>query len=399
MARKAFTDRFIASLKPPKTGQVDWYDAKTSGLGIRVSHGGTRAFFIKYTHQGRQRRRSLGRYPELKLADARKLALAHKHELVVERRDPAEREKAERAALTFAELVDKYVEWAMANKRSWGEDARTLRKYFKPWEQRKATDIQREDLSTRANEIKDRHGPIMANRAFALIGRLYRWGYDSALIPPHNPQSMLRKPAKEKPRDRTYNEAELRVLWEAFGEMGVTGAAYKFALVTGVRINEAARMERNEIGNGPANFEGGVWTVPAGRSKNGNAHVVPLSDLALRILEDVPHTSDKYVFSISSPEKPIALGSRTRSRARKLSGVKDFRPHDMRRTVRTNVTPLGFPPHVGDRIMNHIQTGVRGIYDRHGYLAEKANFLNAWARYLEGITGEADTVVQLSRPA
>jgi hypothetical protein len=67
--------------------------------------------------------------------------------------------------------------------------------------------------------------------------------------------------------------------------------------------------------------------------------------------------------------------------------------------VRTNVTPLGFPPHVGDKIMNHIQTGVRGIYDRHEYLAEKSDFFNAWSQYLEGVVGESENVVPLTRPA
>lgn len=396
MARRPFTDRFIASLKPPPSGQVDWYDAKTPGLGVRISYGGSRTFFLKYqTPDKRQRRKSLGRYPAIKLADARKLALAHKHELVMERRDPVERERAERGSLTFSGLVDEYIKWAKKHKRSWREDERALRKYFRSWEKRRAVDIQREDLSTRSNEIKERHGPIMANRAFALIGRLYRWGYDNAKIPPHNPQHMLKKPAKEIARDRIFNEDELQKLWRAFDEMGVAGAVYKFALATGARINEAARMERNEIGDGPPGFDGKIWTLPAARSKNGRAHVVPLSGLALGILGSAPRVSEHYVFSVSSPNKPIAMGTRTRHQARKYSGVADFNPHDLRRTLRTNATPLGFPADIGDRVLNHIQSGVRGVYDRYGYLPEKAALLDAWARYLEGIAGESENVVQI----
>ena len=60
MPQKKFTDRTISNLKPPKEGQDDYFDTATPGFGIRVSYGGSKSWFVKYVHKGRQRRMTLG---------------------------------------------------------------------------------------------------------------------------------------------------------------------------------------------------------------------------------------------------------------------------------------------------------------------------------------------------
>ena len=91
MPRKNLTDRTVAALHPPTSGQVDWYDAKNPRFGIRLSYNGTRTWFLfdKDLQTGKRRRVTLGRYPEVKLADARKLALGHKHALTVDMPSPS----------------------------------------------------------------------------------------------------------------------------------------------------------------------------------------------------------------------------------------------------------------------------------------------------------------------
>ena len=83
---------------------------------------------------------------------------------------------------------------------------------------------------------------------------------------------------------------------------------------------------------------------------------------------------------------------------RDVSGVKDFRSHDLRRTFATNLTQLGFSRFIVDRLLNHAEAGVGKVYDRHDYLKEKTEAAEAWGRHIEGIIGGSPKVVQMVQP-
>ena len=403
MPQIKFTDRTIASLKPPKQGQVDYFDANTPGFGVRVSYGGTKAWFVKYVHNGRQRRMTLGQYPAVKLAKAKELTLAAKSELVVEKQDPALRKKADRAALTFKELADLYLDEHASKKRSGKEDKRILNKYFVGWHPRKAMEIERGEIVERLQEIKRDHGPVMANRCLACVRKVYSWALRNAKLPlAFNPALRLDAPGEETSRDRVYTDEEIKPLWAAFGDFGISGVVFKMCLVTGQRLNEVARMEWREI-------DGDRWTLPSARTKNKRVHVVPLSELALDLLGEQRPLSENWVFpSPKGKDQPITNtvkavrgnnGKKKPGRnSRAKSGVKDFTPHDLRRTLSTGLTKLGFTRFIVDRLLNHVEPGVGGVYDRHDYLKEKTEAMDAWGRYLRGLVGEAKKVVQL-RPS
>lgn len=404
MPRKNLTDRTVAALRPPATGQVDWYDAKNPRFGIRLSYNGTRTWFLfdKDPHTGKRRRVALGRYPTVSLKDARTLALDHGHALTVEKRDPVAARKAQREALTFKGLADRYVtEHAKAHKRSWKEDERILGKYFAGWHGRPAEGITRPEVVATLQGIKRDHGPIMANRALAVVRKMYNYAIRNGVGNiADNPARMVDRPARETSRDRIYSDDELKALWKAFREIGIAGDVLKLCAVTGQRLGEVRGLRRDEI----AEIEGAglCWTLPGSRSKNGRANVVPLSDLAVRIIEDAPRLSDEFVFASPKPskeDKPVTIGSKLSHRVRKQSGVADFTPHDLRRTFRTAVAPLGFDRQLGERVLGHVMVGVEAVYDRHTYLGEKRDLLEAWGRYVERVTGLSDNVVQMKPKA
>ncbi|MDA1023724.1 MAG: tyrosine-type recombinase/integrase [Proteobacteria bacterium] len=400
MPQIKFTDRKIASLKPPKTGQVDYFDTTMPGFGIRVSYGGAKAWFVKYVHKGRQRRMTLGQYPAVKLAKARELTLDAKHELTVEKHDPALQKRADRQALTFKELADLYVEEYAVKKRSGGEDKRILNKYFAPWHPRKAVEIERAEIVERLQEIKKENGPIMANRCLACVRKVYSWALRNAKLPlPFNPALRLDAPGEETTRDRVYTDEEIKSLWEAFGDFGISGAVFKMILITGQRPGEVAGMEWKEI-------DGNLWTIPGARTKNKRVHVVPLNDMALEELNQAPRLHEHWVFpSPKGKDQPItntgkavrgAYGKKKSGRSiRDSSKVNDFTPHDLRRTLSTGLTKLGFSRFIVDRLLNHVEPGVGGVYDRYDYRKEKTEAAEAWGRHLEGIVGDSGNVVQL----
>ena len=80
----------------------------------------------------------------------------------------------------------------------------------------------------------------------------------------------------------------------------------------------------------------------------------------------------------------------------------DFRPHDLRRTAASLMTGMGISRLTVSKILNHVESDVTAIYDRHSYDAEKRQALDAWARRLEeiiaGKPAEDRKIVQL-RPA
>src|SRR5260370_39193538 len=142
--RTKLTAQFVESVKAPERGQVDYWEERTHGLGLRVSQGGKRAWTVCYRIGGRMRRLTLGPYPSLSLADARRLATTSLGE-VHHGNDPATAKREARAAETFGELEALYLErHATVAKRSWAADERLLERELIPaWKHRSAREIWR----------------------------------------------------------------------------------------------------------------------------------------------------------------------------------------------------------------------------------------------------------------
>ena len=129
------------------------------------------------------------------------------------------------------------------------------------------------------------------------------------------------------------------------------------------------------------------WTIPAERSKNGLAHRVPLSPQAVRILKPWRETTDdsQWVFPSSRQKGPhIAHAQKAIERIVRASGVQ-FRGHDLRRTAASLMVGAGVPRLVVSKILNHVETGVTAVYDRHGYDLEKRAALDVWGQRLDQI--------------
>jgi integrase len=156
-------------------------------------------------------------------------------------------------------------------------------------------------------------------------------------------------------------------------------------------------MERSEV-----DIEDRLWTIPGVRVKNKLTHVVLLSDEALGVVQEAIKLSwsERWVFPAARGEGPVT-GAGVRKTMQKISNGQGDQPtvHDIRRTVGTMLGKLGFNRLVQDKVLNHKDRGVGGIYDRHSYDREKRSALDAWARELQRIvTGAAaDNVVTLAR--
>ena len=187
--RANLTHSFVEALKPPATGQTDYWDAKTAGFGLRVSMRGTKSWLVRYRQHGHKRRLLLGRFPQMSLADARQGARRSLGE-VATGNDPAEARAEAKGEPTFADLAELYVErHAKVKKapRSIREDQYMLDADLLPiWSGRKLSDIKRKDTIALLDDIVARGAPIHANRVRALVSTMFNFAVGRDLAE-HNP--------------------------------------------------------------------------------------------------------------------------------------------------------------------------------------------------------------------
>ena len=397
MPRISFTVRKIDSLRPPDKGQVDYWDTGLSGFGVRVSQGGRRSWTVMYRVGRRKRRLTLGSYPPMTLAEARKDAKAA---LVVAQKggDPAHEKKVARMAETFSQLAESYIEqYAKPNKKSWRLDEKALYRDAVPrLGTFRAKDITRRDIREMLQDIVARGAPIQANRTFEIVRRLFNWAIGEDYLTT-NPCQGISKPAKENRRDRVLKEDEIRAVWQAMeAEQPLVAAMFKLRLVTAQRGGEVASMTWEDL-----DLATGWWTIPAERSKNGLSHRVPLSPQALAVLEDVrgQDNGSPWLFPSPKPGRHIEHLVQAAKRIRERAGV-EFVPHDLRRTAASLMTGMGIPRLTVKKILNHVERDVTATYDRHSYDQEKRQALDAWGqRLIEIVSGEpkASNVVSLEQ--
>src|SRR5262245_3684783 len=200
----------------------------------------------------------------------------------------------------------------------------------------------------------------------------------------HSPIDGLRGPAISKPRTRTLTDAEIKAVWHDLYDLRPdVGRVVRFCLATGQRVGEVVGLTSNELDPSAK-----VWNIPASRSKNGHPHTVPLTPLALRIIDEcteeralAPPTNGG-VFSVSRNVVSDIIW-------RYGQTGQNWTAHDLRRTALTGMARLGVPPIVIGHVANHRTTtkaGITlGIYIQHEYEDEKRDALSRWASRLAGI--------------
>jgi integrase len=402
-----FTDRSIRSLISNEKRYIEWKDGGC-GLGIRVTPNGRKTFIFMYRFNGRPRMMTLGTYPKTTLADAHQ-DHANALKLLEKGIDPGEKRveanQASRKVLTVSQLVDEYLEkWAKPRKRSWKQDKGILEKDVLPrWKHRKSRDITRRDVITLLDSIIDRGAPITANKTLAVIRKMFNFAISRDIVEA-SPCTAIPAPSKINQRDRILSNKEIKTFWEDLSKANMadmTKLALKLQLITAQRKGEVATIAWDDL-----DTNSGWWTIPAERSKNNLPHRVPLSEQAIKILDELREINPKSEWAFPSPrgKKPITPGCISRALMKNLDvlGISDFTPHDLRRTAASQMTAMGISRLVVSKILNHVESGITAVYDRHSYDQEKRQALDAWGRQLDTIIkgkgeNEEEKIVELKR--
>jgi integrase len=388
---RELTDAYVRTVSAPATGRVELRDSKTPGFALRVTEKGSKSWVLIYYLNVRKARLTLGAYPEMSLAEARKLARKHRNE-IENGKDPAAVKRRARAAQTVSEAAEVYIErWAKPNKRTWTGDQWMLNKHVLPyWRDRKLREIQRADVIDLLERIA-KTAPVVANRVRALLSKLFRFAISQALCEV-NPVRDTVRPAKENPREFSLTPAQIRTVWSAVNELQNDRVRdfYKISFLTCGRRGEVLGMQWEEI-----DLDAALWSVPVDRTKNGRAWRVPLPATAVAVLSErkARAGASPLVFADADGQllKPGGLRF-THCAFTKAVGVP-FRVHDIRSISVTQIAEMGTPPDVLDACLNHVNSGVtRRHYDHYSRQPEHRRALSRWDSWLQGAEQRGEVV-------
>ena len=387
--RKKLTTKTIDAL-PPATGKrYEVRDVLVPGLHIRVSATGRKVWYLAARVEGRMRRVKLGASPVISLSDARQAAQGILRDVALGKY--AESVPGPPEAPTLGDIIPQFIDrHAKRHTKDWKGTQSVLLRMKKlhgmPIDQIKRADVVRE-LEAMIADIEETGGKgTRANRGLAAIKKLYSWCIDQGIVE-ISPVVALKPLIKEIARDRVLTESELIACWQTAELEGYPfGPCVQMFIVTGQRRGEVSGMRWSEL-----DLESGTWTIPANRAKNATAHIVPLAPLAIEILSAVPRFLGSDLVFTTTGETPISGFGRFKERLDAAMGddLPDWRFHDLRRTVATNMAMMGVQPHIIEAVLNHrtgIVSGVAAVYNRHAYLDEKREALNRWADRVEELT-------------
>jgi len=409
--QKKLTELSVARIKPPKTGRFEVWDTTLPAFGVRITENDARSWIVALRKPGAKHpsRIKLGEPGQMKLAEARDKA----RELMEDPSSlaPAEPSKVDTVSDVAEEFITRHV-LANRRKRSANDAASQLRREFVAHHRGKPIgEIGRRDILDALDRITDRGHPIAANRLLANLRKFFGWCMERGILEA-SPVAGIKRPAKERSRDRILNHEELTAIWAACDKMGWPfGPFVKLLIVTGQRRDEVAHMAWSDL-----DLERRWWILPRELTKAERVHEVPLNNLAMEIIRECPQLGT-WVFPANRAESknPISGFSKFKRKLDRVSAAQrardagadpetddfelsewllpDWRLHDLRRTAASEMARLRQPPHVIGAILNHSPGAVMGItavYNRHRYTDEKRRALAAWGRELERIIGRSE---------
>jgi integrase len=324
---------------------------------------------------------TLGTYPALSLAEARE-AWRNARNDAHAGREPT-RPRGPTDAVTFENALDNWLKRDQANNRTKDAVKRLIDNDATPaWRHRHIADIGRADVLDVIDKVVDRGSPITARRLHAHLHRFFTWHTGRGKIQ-LNPMAHLPKPGTETRRERVLSDNELTAVWNAAGKLGWPyGDVVRLLLLTGARRSEISDLKWSEI-------DGNTIKLAGERTKNSEPHTIALSTAAVGILERVPRIADSDRVFTTNGKSSVAGGwARAKRNLDELSKVKDWRIHDLRRTVATGLQKLGVNLQTIEAVLGHTsgsRSGVVGVYQRHSFDAEKRAALDAWGSHVTAL--------------
>ena len=248
---------------------------------------------------------------------------------------------------TFGDLADLYLEHHAPVKRSARNDRAVLRNHLIGWRPRALSEITRQDLERFHGEM-GRTAPYQANRAVALLRKMFNLALGWGMFVGENPATGIRFHPEEK-RQRYLLPDELPRVFEALKEERneYARAAFVTSILTGARRQEVLEMKWEDL-----NLDRAVWRVP--QAIGGPAHTIPLPSQLVGLLQQLPKAEgNPHVFIGEGAKGHLVNVKRAWQRIRAKAAVTDVRIHDLRRTFGAWLAASGESLSLIGQVLNH----------------------------------------------
>jgi integrase len=392
------TDVAIRTLAAPESRR-EIPDGKVTGLYMVVQPSGAKSWALRYRARGKPKKLTIGPYPLVAIAEARRRATAALGDVAAGRDPAAEKTSARAAARAEKEdMVDAVVNdfvklYAARNTRDWRETERILKKdVVSRWHGRRLGEIERKHVAKLLDEMIYRGAPVGANRVFAQLRKMCSWAVERGIIQ-LNPCQGISRPTTETARERALSDYELALVWRCSDSLGSPfGPIVRSLILTAQRRDEVGGLVWDEL-----DLDGALWTLPAVRSKNRREHTIPLGPLAVEILRaQRPFADSPFLFSARGrpPSGFAKAKERLDKSVTKQNGGKPIEHwtfHDLRRTAASGMAKIGVDLPVIEKVLNHVSgsfAGIVGIYQRHDFAAEKRAALDNWSARVAKVVAE-----------
>lgn len=394
-----FTKQSVAELRlPPDKIDHIVFDDDTAGFGVRLRKTGSRIFIAQMRIGGRTRRISIGDVGRIELETARVFAKQFFAQSALGTDPIAARAEARaKAAVTVGPTLELYLAAKESSLRpvSFKQAVRCLRRYFSALHPLPVSSVTRRDVAVAVTEIAREHGKVTAARARSHLSAFFSWALREGIGGESNPVANTNDPAPdEQPRDRILAPDEIKAVWRSLPDTDF-GRVVRLLFLTGCRRAEIGSLSWPEIDLGRA-----LLIIPAGRMKGGREHRLPLVPEAVEILRSVaPRPGNKSVFGgVRNGFTAFQYSMKELRGALAATGyvTERFTLHDIRRSVKSEMSDLLIEPWISERILAHVRGGIEGVYDWSRLEAPMRTALLKWAERLRAIVeGTESTVVAL----
>jgi integrase len=387
--------------KPYKVGD-------TLGLFLLVQPSGGKLWRVKYRIDGKEKKLAIGIYPQVGLAEARRRRDAAR-ELVAAGKDPGREKQREKvrsriqAETTFDAIAAEFCQKRRRDgQKAWAVSTATRSEYLLSLLKGSIgklpiTDIEPADVLIAVRKIERKGQLESARRTLQLAGAVFRYAVATARLP-SDPTRDLRG-ALTAPTVTHYGAiidparvGELLRAIDGYEGQPITKLAMQLAPHVFVRPGELRHAEWNEF-----DFEGALWTIPAGKTKMRKDHLVPLSRQSIAILEDLRTLTgpDGYVFpSIRSHKRPMSDNTINAGLRRLGYSTDEMTAHGFRAMASTLLNESGkWHPDAIERALAHGDSDrIRAAYHRGAHWKERVAMAQWWSDHLDQLRKGAEVV-------
>ncbi|MBK1691125.1 tyrosine-type recombinase/integrase [Ectothiorhodospira mobilis] len=374
-----------------------------NGLGVRISKKGKLTFYVRYWLNGKQSRIDIGSYP-LKSLKAARAEAEDIRRMVEDGQDPKLAKELERLsqaeAPSVAELFNEWYEKYCIKHKS---NAHLIKRSFE-------IHLFPEIGHLPADQLELRHwmeqfervqagAPSIAERLVINSKQMLKWGVRRQRVPTNviaHVGTRTDLHIKKNIGKRVLDRGEVRLVWEVLERSRMTRKNALFVMLClafGCRTGELRLSDKEHW-----DLDKGVWTVPPENHKTGKVTGLPIVRPIIEPVKEL--VREAMQLSASPSEGPLFNNRDSRERISRSSllplpynimqwlrrhrkvEMEHWSMHDLRRTVRTNLSDLT-APHIAEKMLGHTMPGQWRVYDHYDYLAEQKEAYQAWWERLQ----------------